>query len=107
MRWLAECCLGVFVHKLKTLRRLQRYVRDREANYEQILCPLKLAEQSRLCTETNLMLEFAERDEEIRQTLMDFRRIGVDMIKLGQYFTLIEQHLGVLEYARLEKLRKW
>jgi lipoic acid synthetase len=38
-----------------------------------------------MITKSSIMLGLGETDEEVRQTMMDLRAIGVDILTLGQY----------------------
>jgi lipoic acid synthetase len=55
--------------------------------YDQSLAVLKHAKSCRegMITKSSIMLGLGETDEEVRQTMMDLRAIGVDILTLGQY----------------------
>lgn len=55
---LATCGLDVYAHNVETVRRLQKYVRDHRAGYDQSLSVLKHAKDvnPKLYTKTSLML---------------------------------------------------
>lgn len=38
-----------------------------------------------MVTKSSIMLGLGERDEEIKQTMLDLRDVGVDIFTLGQY----------------------
>ncbi|CAN8073765.1 unnamed protein product [Agarophyton chilense] len=107
VRCLAECGLDVFAHNVETVQRLQQHVRDRRANYNQSLRVLEVAKQSGVYTKSSVMLGLGESDEEVRQTMRDCRRVGVDVMTFGQYLRPTERHLSVVEYVRPEKFRQW
>mmetsp|Transcript_67039 Transcript_67039/g.111448 ORF Transcript_67039/g.111448 Transcript_67039/m.111448 type:complete len:408 (-) Transcript_67039:237-1460(-) len=96
--------LDVFAHNIETVERLQPYVRDRRANYEQSLNVLAAAKRlahpgGRLYTKSSIMLGLGETVEEVLQTMRDLRCVGVDVLTLGQYLRPTERHLAVVEYV--------
>lgn len=102
---LATSGLDVYAHNVETVERLQPFVRDARANYQQSLSTLKHAKQSQpgLYTKTSLMLGLGETDEEVLKTLQDLRAIDVDVVTFGQYLRPTEHHLSVVEYVTPEK----
>ena len=82
---LANSGLDVYAHNVETVKRLQKYVRDHRAGYEQSLRVLQHAKQSndRLYTKTSLMLGLGETQEEVLEAMRDMRTAGVDVLTLG------------------------
>lgn len=78
---LAQSGLDVYAHNVETVERLQRFVRDPRAGYQQSLSTLEHAKRVKpdLYTKTSLMLGLGERDEEVIQTMKDLRAIDVDV----------------------------
>lgn len=101
--------LDVFAHNIETVRRLQRFVRDPRANYEQTMTVLKMAKESKtgLVTKSSIMLGLGETDDEIRETMDDLRTAGVDIVTFGQYLQPTPLHLTVKEYVTPEKFDYW
>ena len=118
---LANSGLDVYAHNTETVQRLQRYVRDRRANYEQSLNVLKHAKLTnpKVFTKTSLMLGLGETKEEVLQAMRDMRAVNVDVLTLGkhtildanyyhyvdfegQYLRPTEHHLAVVEYITPE-----
>jgi len=68
---LATSGLDVYAHNLETVRRLQPFVRDRRAGYDQSLTCLQHAKacNNRLFTKTSLMLGLGETHDEVIQTM--------------------------------------
>lgn len=64
---LATSGLDVYAHNVETVRRLQKHVRDKRANYHQSLAVLQHAKRAnpRVYTKTSLMLGLGETDEEV------------------------------------------
>jgi lipoic acid synthetase len=102
---LATSGLDVYAHNVETVERLQKFVRDPRANYQQSLSTLEHAKKVKpdLYTKTSIMLGLGERDEEVIQTMKDLRAIDVDVVTFGQYLRPTEQHLSVVEYVKPEK----
>jgi len=105
---LARSGLDVFAHNVETVRRLQPFVRDKRANYEQSLAVLRAAKKhapadQRLFTKTSLMLGLGETDGEVLQALRDLREADVDVVTFGQYLRPTERHLSVVEYVTPQK----
>eukprot|EP00542_Grammatophora_oceanica_P011248 CAMPEP_0194030306 /NCGR_PEP_ID=MMETSP0009_2-20130614/3850_1 /TAXON_ID=210454 /ORGANISM="Grammatophora oceanica, Strain CCMP 410" /LENGTH=398 /DNA_ID=CAMNT_0038670241 /DNA_START=52 /DNA_END=1248 /DNA_ORIENTATION=+ len=102
---LANSGLDVYAHNVETVERLQKFVRDKRAGYQQSLSTLKHAKKANpaLYTKTSLMLGLGETDEEVIQTMKDLRAIDVDVVTFGQYLRPTEHHLSVVEYVKPEK----
>lgn len=66
---LATSGLDVYAHNIETVRRLQPYVRDKRAGYDQSLSVLERAKvagaEGGVYTKTSLMLGLGETEEEI------------------------------------------
>jgi lipoic acid synthetase len=64
---MANCGLDVYAHNVETVASLQRWVRDRRANYKQSLSVLAHAKKCNpnLITKTSIMLGHGETDEEV------------------------------------------
>jgi len=102
---LATSGLDVYAHNVETVERLQPYVRDRRAGYQQSIETLRAAKAAavgdgrRVYTKTSLMLGLGETREEVLQTMHDLRAADVDVLTLGQYLRPTENHLAVVEYV--------
>lgn len=98
---LALSGLDVYAHNVETVKRLQKYVRDHRAGYEQSLAVLRHAKQVNpsLFTKTSLMLGLGETEEEVLEAMRDMRAADVDVLTLGQYLRPTEHHLAVVEYV--------
>jgi lipoic acid synthetase len=89
----------VFNHNLETVARLQRYVR-RKSQYEVSLGVLAHVKRRSPTTKTKsgLMLGLGETTEEVIETMADLRRVGCDLLTLGQYLRPSAKHLPVERY---------
>lgn len=95
----------IFNHNLETVRRLTPAVRSR-ATYDRSLSVLQKAKERRgeaLYTKSGLMLGLGETDDEVLVALADLRRVGCDILTLGQYLQPTLKHLPVVEYVNPEK----
>ena len=101
---LAKSGLDVYAHNVETVERLQRYVRDHRAGYQQSLSVLKHAKEVNpsLFTKTSLMLGLGETKQEVLQAMRDMREHDVDVLTLGQYLRPTDHHLAVVEYVTPE-----
>ncbi len=97
--------LQVFAQNVETVERLTHPVRDPRAGYQQTLDVLAFAKQHRpdVLTKTSLMLGLGETEEEILQCMDDLRKIGVDILTLGQYLQPTRNHLAVEKYVSPEE----
>ncbi|MBM3879280.1 MAG: lipoyl synthase [Verrucomicrobia bacterium] len=99
----------IFNHNLETVRRLTPTVRSR-ATYDRSLAVLALAKQRGapgLYTKSGLMLGLGEQPEEVRLALADLRRVGCDLLTLGQYLQPTPTHLPVQEFVPPERFAEW
>ncbi len=101
--------LDVFAHNVETVRRLTPVVRDRRASYEQSLFVLEYAKNLRpeVYTKSSIMVGLGEREEEVIETLNDLRKVGVDIITIGQYLQPTPKHLPVKEYVHPVKFKMY
>ena len=88
---LATSGLDVYAHNVETVKRLQKYVRDHRAGYEQSLNVLKHAKEMnpKLYTKTSLMLGLGETEEEVLEAMRDIRAAGVDVLTLGMLYSFL------------------
>ena len=91
----------VFNHNLETVRRLTPSVRHR-ATYDRSLGVLRKVKAKRgdsVYTKSGLMLGLGEREGELFQAMEDLRRVGCDILTLGQYLQPTRKHLPVVEFV--------
>jgi lipoic acid synthetase len=94
----------IFNHNLETVRRLTPSVRHR-ATYDRSLAVLKLAKEQggdAIHTKSGMMLGLGETRDEVITALEDLRRVGCDILTLGQYLQPSLQLLPVKEYVSPE-----
>jgi lipoyl synthase len=88
----------VFNHNTETVLRLQRAVRP-SASYARSLSVLSRAKAAGLTTKSGLIVGMGETMDEVRQTLIDQRAAGVDIVTIGQYLRPTERHLPVARWV--------
>jgi lipoic acid synthetase len=99
----AAAPIDVFNHNLETVPRLYKRVRA-GAGYERSLAVLERAgERPGLLTKSGLMLGLGEREDELLCVFSDLRRIGCDILTLGQYLRPSADQLPVERYVAPEE----
>ncbi len=95
----------VISHNIETVPRLTPKVRDARASYEQSLSVLKKIKDinSLIYTKSSIMLGLGESEEEVIQTIMDLRSVGVSILTIGQYLQPTPKHLPLIEFIAPEK----
>ena len=94
----------VFNHNTETVPRLYHRVR-RNADYQRTLDLLDQVKQTapELKTKSGLMLGLGETVEELFDVLADLRKVGCDILTLGQYLQPTPAHLPVERYVPPEE----
>ena len=94
----------VFNHNIETVPRLYHRVR-RNADYQRTLDLLRQVkdEAPDLPTKSGLMLGLGETRDELFDVFADLRRVGCDMLTLGQYLQPTPEHLPVERYVPPEE----
>lgn len=101
-----ESGIDVFAHNIETIRRLTRTVRDVRSNYEQSLAVLDRAKKHALAkglsgqlTKSSIMVGVGETDDEVIEAMRDLRKVGVDVVTIGQYLRPTPKHHEVLRFV--------
>jgi lipoyl synthase len=84
----------VFNHNTETVIRLQRAVRP-SASYARSLSVLARAKAAGLTTKSGLIVGMGETPDEVKETLVDLRSVGVDIVTIGQYLRPTTSHLPI------------
>lgn len=92
--------IDVLNHNMETVPRLYRRARP-GARYDRSLALLERAKARRpeVATKTGLMLGLGEERDELTLVFNDLRRIGVDILTLGQYLQPSPKSLPVERYV--------
>ncbi len=98
----------VLNHNVETVARLQRRVRP-QAQYARSLGVLAAARRLRpdIPTKTGIMLGLGEREDEIRQTLLDIQAQGCGLLTIGQYIRPSAAHLPIERYVPPAEFEAW
>lgn len=91
----------VFNHNLETVRALQRTIRP-AASYECSLAVLAYAARrgcGRISVKSGLMVGLGETDEDVYEAMTDLRRVGVELLTIGQYLAPSATHAPVRRYV--------
>jgi lipoic acid synthetase len=99
----------IFNHNLETVRRLTPLVRSR-ATYDRSLSVLRKVKAGRgdaIYTKSGMMLGLGETEEEVVVALEDLRRVGCDLLTLGQYLQPTLKHLSVVEFVSPAKFEEY
>lgn len=91
----------VISHNLETVRRLSDSVRSR-ATYEVSLKVIEQVASSGCVAKSGIMLGLGETREEILETMDDLRRVGCEVMTIGQYLQPTPKNIAVKEYIRPE-----
>jgi lipoic acid synthetase len=87
----------VLNHNMETVPSLYPIVRP-QGDYLRSLELLRRAKNRGAATKTGLMLGLGEGRDEIISVMEDLRRVGCDMLTLGQYLQPSKKHLPVKKY---------
>lgn len=96
----------VFNHNIETVPRLYKAVRP-QANYRQSLEVLSFAAGWGLTAKSGIMLGLGEREDEIRQVLVDLLGAGCSYLTIGQYLAPSPKHAPVDRYVTPEEFDAW
>jgi len=92
----------VISHNLETVRRITPWARSR-AKYDTSLRSLKIITQSAVVSKSGIMLGLGETQEEVLETMDDLRKVGVEVLTIGQYLQPTKKHLAVKEFVTPEQ----
>lgn len=99
----------VFAHNLEVTRGMTSRVRDRRCSYQRSLDVLRHARErlSDGFVKSSLMVGIGEADEEVYEALADLRRVGVDLLTIGQYLRPSPRHAPVARYVTPEQFQRF
>lgn len=109
IRRVVEAGPDIYNHNIETVERLSPGVRP-QARYGRSLDVLRGVKEmdARVYTKSGMMLGLGESHEEVVQTLLDLRHVGVDAVTIGQYLRpTTSRHLPVAEYVRPERFAEY
>ena len=92
----------VFAHNLETVPRIFRRIRP-GFRYERSLAVITAAREFGLVTKSNLILGMGETIEEVRETLVDLKNAGCDLVTITQYLRPSLRHHPVERWVKPEE----
>ena len=100
----AEAAPDIYNHNIETVKRLCPLVRP-QADYRRSLHVLEWAKRvaPAMVTKSGIMVGMGESREEILECLRDLRRVGGDIVTIGQYLAPSPEHLPVARYVPPEE----
>jgi lipoic acid synthetase len=96
----------VISHNLETVKRLTPQVRS-AAIYERSLEVVGWVAESGIRSKSGIMLGLGETRVEVIRVMDDLRRVGCEVMTIGQYLQPSLQHLPVKEYIRPEQFEEY
>ncbi len=99
--------IDIFGHNIEMARRLYPKLRG-ESDYDRSLKLLRRVKELRrdgVLLKSALMLGHGERREEILGVLEDLRRVGCDIVVIGQYLQPTKRHTPVKKYITAEEFK--
>ena len=104
LRQVIDACPDVINHNVETVPRLYRNVRL-GSDYERSLWVLKRIKElvPSIPTKSAIILGFGEKVEEVLEVMRDLRKVGVDFLTIGQYYSPSLRHHQVVKYYSLEE----
>lgn len=96
----------VISHNMETVARLTKEIRSR-AIYDTSLEVVKQVAASGIVAKSGIMLGLGETREEILDTMDDLRRMGCQVMTIGQYLQPTAQNVEVKEYIRPEVFEEY
>ena len=95
-------------HNIETIPRLYRRVRP-QGDYQRSLDLLARSRQLApwVYTKSGLMVGLGETDAEIRAVMADLRRVGCDILTIGQYLQPSQKHLNVQSFVPPAEFAAW
>lgn len=96
----------IFGHNMETVKRLSSQVRSR-AKYELSLQVLRLAHEKGLISKSGIMVGLGEKEEEVIELMNDLRKVGCNLLTIGQYLRPSINNIPVEEYITPEQFARY
>jgi lipoic acid synthetase len=96
----------VLSHNLETVRRLTPQVRI-AAIYQRSLEVIGWIAESDLRSKSGIMVGLGETEEEVLETMDDLRKVGCEVLTIGQYLQPTKNHLPVQAYITPEQFKRY
>lgn len=103
LQTIIEAHPDVFNHNIEAVNAIYKDVRPL-GNYDLSLSVLQYIKQnSNIPTKSGLMIGLGETKDQIIETLKDLRKVGCDILTIGQYIQPSRKHLEVAKYYKPEE----
>lgn len=99
----------VFNHNVETVERLSQKIRSK-ATYRKSLKTLSMATEitnGEMPIKSGFMLGMGETEQEIKETICDLRKHGVNILTIGQYLPPTKKHWKLERFATPDEFEKW
>jgi lipoic acid synthetase len=99
----------VFNHNVETVERLSQEIRSK-ATYRKSLKTLSMASEitkGKIPIKSGFMLGMGETEEEIKETICELGKHGVNILTVGQYLPPTKKHWKLERYATPDEFKKW
>jgi lipoic acid synthetase len=89
----------IYDHNVETVARLFKQIQPQD-RYEYAMTTLANAKKlcSKQVTKSGIMVGLGETFDEVVETMLDLRAVGVDILTLGQYLQPTKQHVPIARY---------
>lgn len=107
-----EACPEIFNHNIETVRQLTPRVRHK-ATYERTLSILKEAKQIsesqglEIMIKSGIMVGLGESSDQVKETILDLKAVGCDIITIGQYLQAGRKNLRVKEFVHPDLFKEY
>lgn len=96
----------VISHNLETVQRLTPIIRSK-AKYQLSLDVIKYIAESGIRSKSGIMVGIGEAEAEVYETMDDLRKVGCEVLTIGQYLQPTKKHLSVKEFVTPELFEKY
>lgn len=96
----------VISHNLETVQRLTPIIRSK-AKYQLSLDVIEYIAESGIRSKSGIMVGLGETEEEVYETMDDLRKVGCEVLTIGQYLQPTKKHLRVKEFITPELFDKY
>jgi lipoyl synthase len=96
----------VISHNLETVERLTPIIRSK-AKYKLSLEVIEYIAASGVRSKSGIMVGIGETEEEVYKTMDDLRKVGCEVLTIGQYLQPTKKHLGVKAFITPEMFEKY
>ena len=107
LRTVLDAGPAVLNHNIETVRRVFKSVRAK-GDYDLSLELLRVSRESHpgIPTKSGIMVGLGETREEISQTMVDLRAVGVDLLTVGQYLRPTRDHVTMDRFYHPSEFRE-